>query len=220
MRPKDLVRHLRKAYLKARQLCYPPAHQSNAFYRGTSHSVSSVFEDLLARYCYDRIKRIRGIRIIVDPQISFPKSRLRNPSGKRPKLVRPDICIFKDDKAVIFFYLNLDIGQQRNDFYKQARKARILEQKIAGKLAKTKNFHFSISKNIQFIHVIASEANAKREILGKTKKAFKKYGIPLCILISGVGPNDRISDKEFYNKLKINTSTFKYIDSKIKASLK
>lgn len=93
MTQKDFIEKIRRTYLDAKNIAYIPASNSHLLKRGTSHSISSLTEDLFGCYCTEKILNSTGITIHVDPQLSFSGTTLKNKSGKKSLLIRPDIAI-------------------------------------------------------------------------------------------------------------------------------
>ena len=70
MTQKDFLQEVRQAYLKARKFIYTPKENIEVLRRGTSHSISSICEDLFGCYCANRVLHHRGTQIFIDPPIS------------------------------------------------------------------------------------------------------------------------------------------------------
>lgn len=117
----EFLEQVRKAYLKARKSVYNPSINPEIIFRGTSHSISSIVEDLFACYCAEKIKNSKGIKIIIDPQLSFKGTGLKNKSKKKSLLIRPDIAFLKKNEIICLFDIKTDLGYKRHEFLSQAK---------------------------------------------------------------------------------------------------
>jgi len=183
--------------------------------RGTSHSISSLAEDLFAKYCADLLERNSRTQVLIDPQISFKISGLKNKSGKRPLLVRPDICFLKDNEVTKIFDIKTDLGYKRKEIINQAGDLKKLVSKIKGKNAtvnlENEERKIRISKTLQEFIVVVSGAENSGNI--KETKAIiqRKHKIIMLILAEG----DHLNTYKPNPKFKL-TSDFNSLDSFIR----
>ncbi len=126
---KQFIDSIYNLYLEARKNKFPSAQ--NDIIRGTSHSISAIAEDLFAQYCAD-ILPFKSSVILIDPQISFIGSGLKNQSGKRPLLFRPDVCITVDNVITKVFDIKTDLGYKRTEIIGQVKLLDIFIKKIKG----------------------------------------------------------------------------------------
>ncbi len=157
--------------------------------RGTSHSISSQVEDLLASYCAKHIDQKSGTVILIDPQISFSNTKLKNKSGKRPLLFRPDICFLRNNRVVKIFDVKTDLGYKRKEIIQQAGQLKNLIKRIKGKSALI-NINgtpttVSISKKIKKYFVVISGAENSGNIQETKKRIKEKHGIDMLVLSDG-----------------------------------
>jgi len=93
MTQQHFISEIREKYLKARECMFTPQNSFNKLRRGTSHSISSITEDLFGCYCAEKVKKkSKSVRIFIDPPISFKGTNLKNKSGKKSLLMRPDLA--------------------------------------------------------------------------------------------------------------------------------
>ncbi|WEK20464.1 MAG: hypothetical protein P0Y49_04845 [Candidatus Pedobacter colombiensis] len=166
----DFINKIRDAYLSARKCIYTPEKNSEILSRGTSHSISSITEDLFGCYCVNKVSDKERIKIYVDPPVSFKGTELKNKSNKKALLIRPDLMITKDNIATCFFDLKTDLGYKRKDFFNQAKERNDQLNLIKGKRStsndgetKGKN-HITISENIKFVYVVVSQGNIRKSV--------------------------------------------------------
>ena len=170
MTQSDFISKTREAYLNARKCVYVPQKNAEILSRGTSHSISSISEDLFGCYCADMIKKSNDIKIYIDPPVSFKGTSLKNKSKKRSLLIRPDLMITKQDIATCFFDIKTDLGYKRKDFFNQAKERNDQLDKIKGKKSssndgetKEKN-NITISKDVKFVYIVISQGNINKKI--------------------------------------------------------
>lgn len=133
MTQSDFINKTREAYLNARKCIYAPQKHAEILSRGTSHSISSISEDLFGCYCADKVKTADNIKIYIDPPVSFKGTSLKNKSRKKSLLIRPDLMITKENIATCFFDIKTDLGYKRKDFFNQAKERDEQLNKIKGK---------------------------------------------------------------------------------------
>jgi len=109
MTHEELLLQVRNLYLEAREPRFFYDKKHNAISRCTSHSISSEYEDLLAQYCFELIND-ETVEIFIDPQMKFPKLDLKNSSGEKTFIFRPDIVIVKNNKIVFLIDAKTDLG--------------------------------------------------------------------------------------------------------------
>ena len=116
MTKEKFVWYIREEYLKARKTVI----KDSKIIRGTSHSISSLSEDIFGKYISDLISS--DYEIWIDPQISVKD--ISNSSGKRIKIFRPDVCVYNKLKKRIelIFDLKMDLGYKRNEFIEFVKK--------------------------------------------------------------------------------------------------
>lgn len=168
MTHEEFLKSIRKAYLEARKIIYKPQMDQGILSRGTSHSISSITEDLFGCYCADKVVNPSNIKILIDPQISFAVSKLRNKNDKKALLIRPDVALTKSNVATCFFDIKTDLGYKRKEFLEQA-KERGEQMSIINGVKSTYNDGETkiqnpllISKKIQFIYIIISQGNISK----------------------------------------------------------
>jgi len=167
MTHEELLLQVRNLYLEARepQFFYDKRHQ--AISRCTSHSISSEFEDLLAQYCYELIKeksigKDEEIQIFIDPQMTFPDLDLKNLSGKKTFLFRPDIVIVKNKEIVALLDAKTDLGFKKSTYMDMIKHTNSVVGYLVGKNAhftprtKQPKVLFTISNKIKLTYFVAS----------------------------------------------------------------
>jgi hypothetical protein len=169
MTQSDFISKTREAYLSARKCIYVPEKNAKILSRGTSHSISSISEDLFGCYCADMVKKANDIKIYIDPPVSFKGTNLKNKSKKRSLLIRPDLMITKQNIATCFFDIKTDLGYKRIDFFNQAKERNEQLNKIKGKKSssndgetKEKN-SITISKDVKFVYIVISQGNINKK---------------------------------------------------------
>jgi len=162
MTHQEFIDEIRKAYLAARKYSYVPRRNSQVLRRGTSHTISSISEDIFAAYCAEKAIQTNGLEIIADPQISFSGAGLRNINDKKSLLIRPDVAICKTQKIVCLFDLKMDLGFNRSGFITQATARSIQMNLIKNKCATINGNPYIISPEIEFNYLLLSEKNGLR----------------------------------------------------------
>lgn len=170
MTQSDFIDKTREAYLNARKCIYIPQKNAEILSRGTSHSISSISEDLFGCYCVNKIKTANNsIKIYIDPPVSFKGTNLKNKSKKKSLLIRPDLMITKESVATCFFDIKTDLGYKRKDFFNQAKERNDQLNKIKGEKSssndgetKEKN-NITISQNVKFVYIVISQGNINKE---------------------------------------------------------
>jgi hypothetical protein len=199
MRHQTFLNSVRDAYLDARKAkC---ASTTNKIIRCTSHSISSISEDLFAKYCADLLRTDKSLEILVDPQISFSVSGLRNKSGKRPLLFRPDVCFLKDDTVTKVFDIKTDLGYKRKEIINQAKQLNETIQKIKG-INCTVNLqgrveNISISGRVEKYIIVVSGAENSGDIEATQKTIWETNNIRMFVLSLGDHLNTYKSHTKF-----------------------
>jgi hypothetical protein len=209
VRPEEFLARLHKEYLKASDPIIP----SKQIKRGTSHTISSIAEDVFASYLEPKIHR--HYEIWIDPQISI--DNLKNKSGKRSLLFRPDICIIncKTNRIEMIFDLKMDLGYKRNEFISQV-KVRVAElNKIVKHTAKCflkKDCKLKFSKKLKWNYVVISEGNISPVQYRKVEEWFENTRkANLFTLSKGKGKNLRTKMNDF--KPSTNSNDFQRINA-------
>ena len=165
MQQEVFIEKIRQAYLDAREVTFSTEKLNNILSRGTSKSISSISEDLFGCYCAEKVEINENIKILVDPPLSFKGTGLKNKSGKRSLLIRPDVVISKNKSANCFFDLKTDLGYKRFELFNQAKAFNEKIEKIKGHQAhhkdgKTKaSSKISFSEDLKLCYVILSSKN-------------------------------------------------------------
>lgn len=222
MKQSEFLEKTRKAYLDARECSYLPKSNSNVLSRGTSHSISSITEDLFGCYCAEKLTKPNGIKILIDPPISFKGTVLKNKSGKRSLLLRPDIAFTKDNIVNCFFDIKTDLGYKRFEFLNQAKdrnnQLNIIKEKYAHyKDGRTKiNQRIKISSDIKFIYVVISQGNIVRDKMNEFISGIKLLeNVDVFVISKG----EHLNSYNDISKTEINVADFNGLDKLIKEKL-
>lgn len=218
----DFLEKTRSAYLEARECSFLPSSNASILSRGTSHSISSITEDLFGCYCAEKIAAPNGIKILIDPPISFKGTELKNKSGKRSLLLRPDIAFTKDNIVNCFFDIKTDLGYKRFEFLNQAKdrnnQLNTIKEKYAHyKDGKTKiNQKVKISSEIKFIYVVISQGNIGREKMNEFISGIKLLeNVDVFVISKG----EHLNSYKDISKTEINISDFNGLDKLINEKL-
>lgn len=222
MEQAEFLEKTRAAYLQARECSFLPSSNPSILSRGTSHSISSITEDLFGCYCTEKVIEPNGIKILVDPPISFKGTELKNKSGKKSLLLRPDIAFTKNNIVNCFFDIKTDLGYKRFEFLNQARDRnnqlnKIKEKNAHYKDGKTKlNQKVKISADIKFIYVVISQGN-----IGKDKMNNFITGIKLLenVDVFVISKGEHLNSYSNISKTKINVEDFNRLDKLINEKL-
>ncbi|MER0439312.1 hypothetical protein [Emticicia sp. W12TSBA100-4] len=166
----EFIDKVRQAYIVARDFLYQPITNQQVLTRGTSHSISSVTEDLFGCYCTEKITNAGNIKVYIDPQLSFSGTNLKNKNNKRPLLVRPDLAIANDNVIQCMFDIKTDLGYKRIELYNHAKERNdqinLIKKSVAkyydGKTKVQK--HLTFSEDTKFIYVVISQGNIKKSV--------------------------------------------------------
>ncbi|WP_340156630.1 hypothetical protein [uncultured Winogradskyella sp.] len=222
MEQTEFLEKTRKAYLEARECSFSPKSNSSILSRGTSHSISSITEDLFGCYCAEKVAEPNGIKILIDPPISFKGTELKNKSGKKSLLLRPDIAFTKDNITNCFFDIKTDLGYKRFEFLNQARdrnnQLNTIKEKYAHyKNGKTKiNQRIKISSDIKFVYVVISQGN-----IGQDKMENFISGIKLLenVEVFVISKGEHLNSYNEISKTEINETDFNGLDKLINEKL-
>lgn len=222
MEQTEFLEKTRKAYLEARECSFLPKSNASILSRGTSHSISSITEDLFGCYCAEKVAEPNGIKILIDPPISFKGTELKNKSGKKSLLLRPDIAFTKDNIVNCFFDIKTDLGYKRFEFLNQARdrnnQLNTIKEKYAHyKDGKTKiNQRIKISSNIKFVYVVISQGN-----IGRDKMENFISGIKLLenVEVFVISKGEHLNSYNEISKTEINETDFNGLDKLINEKL-
>ena len=222
MEQTEFLEKTRKAYLDARECFFLPKSNASILSRGTSHSISSITEDLFGCYCAEKVAEPNGIKILIDPPISFKGTELKNKSGKKSLLLRPDIAFTKDNIVNCFFDIKTDLGYKRFEFLNQARdrnnQLNTIKEKYAHyKDGKTKiNQRIKISSEIKFVYVVISQGN-----IGRDKMDNFISGIKLLenVEVFVISKGEHLNSYNGLSKTEINETDFNGLDKLINEKL-
>lgn len=223
MTQKEFLQKVREAYLSAREYKYIPNSNQQVLSRGTSHSISSETEDLFGCYCAEKVINEKEIKIIIDPPISFKGTNLKNKSGKKSLLMRPDILITKDGIANCLFDLKTDLGYKRFELLNQAKEKNELLKLIKGHNAKYKDgktkqeIEIKFSNEIKFVYVVISQGNIKIEKLNEYIRGIKELeNIEIYVLSTG----DHLNSYNQHSNWNVNETDFNELDNLINKKMK
>lgn len=222
MKQTEFLEKTRKAYLEARECSFLPKSNASILSRGTSHSISSITEDLFGCYCAEKVVEPNGIKILIDPPISFKGTELKNKSGKKSLLLRPDIAFTKDNIVNCFFDIKTDLGYKRFEFLNQARDrnnqlSTIKEKYAHYKDGKTKiDQRIKISSDIKFVYVVISQGN-----IGRDKMDNFISGIKLLenVEVFVISKGEHLNSYNEISKTEINETDFNGLDKLINEKL-
>lgn len=215
MTQSDFINKAREAYLDARKFIYKPVTNFEILSRGTSHSISSITEDLFGCYCANKVKDTSDVKIYIDPPISFKGTELKNKSNKKPLLIRPDIMITRNNIATCFFDIKTDLGYKRKDFFKQAKEKNEQINLIKGKNPSSNDgvtkekYSFRIAEDVKFIYVVISQGNIKKSIQKELIKQIRELeNVGIFLLTIG----DHLNSYHDNPKWEINQNDFDNLD--------
>lgn len=215
MTQNDFLNKTREAYLNARNFIYKPDINSNVLTRGTSHSISSITEDLFGCYCANKVLKPDNIKIFIDPPISFKGTGLKNKNDKKSLLIRPDVVLTKNSIATCFFDIKTDLGYKRNELFNQAKERNEQLKNIKGKNASCKDGQtkiknsIHISDKIKLIYVVISQGNIKKDVLNKFIEDIRKLeNVGILLLSTG----DHLNSYHAEPKWRINKNDFDELD--------
>ena len=155
-------------------------------------------QDLFANY----ISEILGddFEIWIDPQLSIPA--LKNKSGKRTLVFRPDLCVVRKRKKRIelLFDFKMDLGYKRNNFIEQvserAEELNVIREKTA-KWSQRKQDEFSFNKKVVWDFVVISTGNMSKKNLHRVLEASDLIeSVNIYFLVDGEHPNTYANNYE------------------------
>lgn len=222
MKQTEFLEKTRNAYLQARECSFLPNSNSSVLSRGTSHSISSITEDLFGCYCAEKVLDSNGIKILIDPPISFKGTELKNKSQKRSLLIRPDIAFIKNNVANCFFDIKTDLGYKRFELLNQAKDRNnqlntIKEQFAHYRDGKTKKvFKVQISSQIKFVYVIISQGNIGKD---RMECFIRKMKLLENVDIFVISKGEHLNSYNDISETKINDKDFNELDKLINKKL-
>ncbi len=214
MTQKDFLDQIRTAYLKARKCVYTSIN-SEIITRGTSHSISSISEDLFACYCADKVTDQEKIKILIDPPLSFKGSGLKNKSEKKSLLIRPDVALCNGEKIVCLFDIKTDLGYKRKIFLDQAKERNNQMDLIKGKIANLNDGEtkipgtFIIDTRIKYVYIIISQGNINKTVQEQYMHDIKNLGNADIFILS---KGDHLNNYAGNPKWEINENSFNGLD--------
>lgn len=218
----EFLEKTRKAYLETRECSFLPKSNASILSRGTSHSISSITEDLFGCYCTEKVTEPNGIKILIDPPISFKGTELKSKSGKKSLLLRPDIAFTKDNIVNCFFDIKTDLGYKRFEFLDQAKdrnnQLNTIKEKYAHyKDGKTKiNQRIKISSDIKFVYVVISQGNIGRDKMDNFVSGIK---ILENVEVFVISKGEHLNSYNEISKTEINETDFNGLDKLINEKL-
>ena len=214
----DFLEKIRATYLNARKLSFQPKTNASVLSRGTSHTISAISEDLFGCYCAEKIKKITDHKIYIDPQLSFTSSGLRNKTGKRPLLVRPDVAIVRGDTVKCVFDLKTDLGHKRSDFFEKAKEMSDQLKKIKGlkcsyKDGETKHSQeLKIAEDIEVVYIVLTDGNIKKEKINSFIDQIQELeNVDVKVLTSG----DHLNSYDQNPNFELRKEDFDALDQKL-----
>jgi len=209
MTPRNFIKEIIRLYFDARR----PTFEHRRIKRGESRGISSLVEDLFAKYLLEVVDN--KYDILISPILSFD---FKLEDKKKNLIMKPDICLASESKAFAFFDLKMDLGYKRKEFVDNCKKNDEIIQKIRGKQCKFKDGidkslpenYLTISRELKYHVVVISSGNIKQDDFNKNEKDFKGLkNSCLYILTTDLHPNTYGKEQdEVLNQIKINTNEF------------
>jgi len=223
MTREEFIQKIREAYINAREFVYKPTINIEVLTRGTSHTISSLTEDLFGCYCTEKISTPNNHIIHIDPQLSFSGTVLKNKSERRPLLIRPDIVFTKNGIANCMFDIKTDLGYKRTELFNQAKERNdqidlIRNREASSNDGKTKEkTAIKFSTDLKFIFVVISQGNISKgvqdDFISKIREL--KY-VEIYLLTTG----DHLNSYHNNPNWEINKTDFDELDKTIINCLK
>ena len=194
MNTHEFVGNVIKLYHEARILAFP--HKK--IKRGESRSISSLAEDLFAKFIVEKIK---CQTIYVNQPMFIPAL------GKR----KPDIAVVRDNAITAFCDLKTSMGYNREGLYSLCqrhsdwiRKARGKQCTLIDGVTKEKRA-YAISGSASYSVVILTDTNINPKLLAEQIEGAARLNpfISIYILTSGAGLNEYRPAQEILKKVKI-----------------
>ena len=156
--------------------------------RGESRSVSSLVEDLFAKYMHEIADK--KFNILVVPVLSFK-------IGGKAFVMKPDLCLTYNRRVTAFYDLKMDLGYKRTKFYQNCNSYEDKIKLIRGKVCsitdgktKRRTDTLLISKTLKYHVVVISDGNIKKEDFKDIERDFKKLSLSkLYVLTEDCHPN-------------------------------
>ena len=219
----EFIEKIREAYINAREFAYKPTTNIQVLTRGTSHSISSLTEDLFGCYCTEKTSNPDNIVIHIDPQLSFSGTELKNKSKKRPLLIRPDIAFTKNGIANCMFDIKTDLGYKRKELFIQAKERNeqidlIKNREAFSNDGKTKEkTTIKFSSDLKFIYVVISQGNISKTVQDDFITQIRQLNnVEIYLLTTG----DHLNSYHNNPTWQINSDDFNKLDNKIAECLK
>ncbi len=199
---KELIKHIVKIYREARRVKF----SNNKIFRGRSHSISSIIEDLFAYYLTQNVK---CDQIYIDQPLKIEGIKGRN--------IYPDLVIVRNNEIVALLDLKMDLGWKRRELFNLSKRYSDLIKNIRGKkvslrIGETKERRdFKASDKISYDIVIMSDTNINRGLLEKQLGQIKKLKpkIDVFILTKDKHPNSyNLSTQSLLSQIIINKADF------------
>ena len=109
----NLIKEIIDLYFNARI----PTFEHKRIKRGESRGISSLVEDLFAKYLLGVVDK--KYDILISPILSFD---FKLEDKKKNLIMKPDICLASGCKAFAFFDLKMDLGYKRKEFVDNCKK--------------------------------------------------------------------------------------------------
>ena len=205
----EYVTNISRLYLKARDtIC---SHER--ILRGESHSISSQSEDLFALLLASYLKEEL---LYVNQQLSIVDE-----SGSIICKSKPDVLVMKDDRALNFIDLKMDLGYNRKKFVEFCTQKNDLMKNIHRQAFKTKNgktkevLHGVIDKKCKYHIPVITDCNIDKKNLQTIIDTVKNLEfVEIYFLTSGKHLNNY--DVDMLNGVEINHLEFKRLLDNLK----
>ncbi|WP_231136930.1 hypothetical protein [Providencia rettgeri] len=199
--PEDIIENLIFAYQNSRKTYV----ENKRVFRGRSHSISGIFEDLFADYLSKNL--LDSNQYFVDQQVFSSTANIR---------FFPDILIMNDGVSSNIIDLKLDFGWTRNDIFAFCD---TWNQKIDKLTGTSFTFNDGVSKekkngffsdNLKYHVVVLTKLNNGSNFIEIQDNVTKNLGhVELYILTDKVHPNDyKNTPEERMKKIHICMSEF------------
>ena len=210
----ELIKKIHAEYLKAKSSIL----QSDNVIRGTAHTISSLTEDIVAKYIADLTEVSRLIWI--DPQITVPT--LTNASGKRKLLFRPDLAIFNTKKNTIemVFDIKMDLGYKRNEFVTQVTASTNRLEKIKSEKGfcnlNDKRVEFTFTESLRWNYIVVSPGNISERKFAETIKAIRNDNLANIFILVNKG---HLNVPQYNYEKNINSKDFALLKKEIREAI-
>ncbi|WP_317327409.1 hypothetical protein [Turicibacter sanguinis] len=200
----EYIMSISKLYLKARETVF--SHKRIC--RGESHSISSQSEDLFALLLASYLKEEL---LYVNQQLSIVDE-----SGFIICKSKPDVLIMKDDRALNFIDLKMDLGYNRKKFVEFCTQKNDLMKNIHRQAFRTKNgktkevLHGVIDKKCKYHIPVITDCNIDKKNLQTIIDTVKNLEfVEIYFLTSGKHLNNY--DTDMLKGVEINYLEFKIL---------